>query len=528
MDRPTRIVVISACLLLALSGSLAGTRYWLLGGDLSGLTKGARWRVNIRINAEAKRKEAYVKLLVPTKSDAQQVTAEEFKEAGLTHHFVTEGNERNRVVLWQNTGLKGPKEMAVAFVVQSQPNQQPSPPIAGKQRAKLLQECLASTDQIQAAAPLMQQKAHELTKDITNPDKKVDAIYEFCAYRILNNYVPGTVDAITALTNGASDCGGKSRLMVALCRACGIPARVIGGLILNESVKRESHVWVEAWQNGRWVPYCPLNGRYQIMPSDYLLLYRGDYPLIRHRYMDNLNYSFTIFRVAAFESDTNVGTNQWQQLATVASFSHLSPNGQWALRFLLLIPLGALVVCIIRNIIGLPTLGTFAPVLISIGIHLAPLRWGIATLVAFIFLGLLVRWLVDGLKLLLVPRLSVMLTFVIIGMIAFVIITDRFETELGVIVGLLPVVILTMSIERCWMLELEDGFVNMFKHLLGTLCSVVVICMVFRWKTLTTLMFAMPELLLTVIAIMLLIGRYSGFRLAEFIRFRALANGNKP
>jgi hypothetical protein len=263
------------------------------------------------------------------------------------------------------------------------------------------------------------------------------------------------------------------------------------------------------------------------MPSNYLLLYRGDYPLIRHRYMDALNYSFTIFRVAALESDTNVGTNHWQQLATVASFSHLSPNGQWALRFLLLIPLGALIVCIIRNIIGIPTLGTFAPVLIAIGIHLAPLRWGIATLLAFILLGLLVRWLVDGLKLLLVPRLSVMLTFVIIGMIAFVIITDRFESELGVIVGLLPVVILTMSIERCWMLELEDGFVNMFKHLLGTLFSVVVICLVFRWKTLTTLMFAMPELLLTVIAIMLLIGRYSGFRLAEFIRFRALANGNK-
>lgn len=526
MDRPTRIVVILSVILLMVSGTLAGARYWLLGGDLSGLTKGARWRVSMRITGDATRKDAYVKLLIPAKSDAQQVTAEEFKEAGMTRHFATEGDERNRVVVWQNTGVKGPKDMAVSFVAQPQPDEMPSVPLAKKQQARVLQDCLASTERIQTAAPLIQQKAHELTRDIISKDKKVDALYDFCAYRILNNYVPGTMDAISALTNGTSDCGGKSRLMVAMCRACGIPARLVGGLILNEGIKRESHVWVEVWQNEQWVPYCPLNGRYQMMPSSYLLLYRGDYPLIRHRYMDKLGYSFTIFRMAALESDTNIGTNRWVQLATTASFSHLSPNGQWALRFLLLIPLGALVVCIIRNVIGLPTIGTFAPVLIAIGIHMAPLRWGIVTLLAFIGLGLLVRWLVDGLKLLLVPRLSVMLTIVIIGMITFVVLTDRFESELGVIVGLLPVVILTMSIERCWLLELEDGFVNMFKHLLGTLASVVVICLVFRWKALTSLLFAMPELLVAVIAVMLLIGRYSGFRLAEFLRFRALAHGD--
>jgi len=109
-------------------------------------------------------------------------------------------------------------------------------------------------------------------------------------------------------------------------------------------------------------------------------------------------------------------------------------------------------------------------------------------------------------------------------MIIFVVITDQVETELGVVVGLLPVVILTMSIERCWLLEIEDGFLNMSKHLLGTLASVVVICLVFRWKALTTILFAMPELLLALIAVMLLLGRYSGFRLSEFLRFRAMAD----
>ena len=117
-----------------------------------------------------------------------------------------------------------------------------------------------------------------------------------------------------------------------------------------------------------------------------------------------------------------------------------------------------------------------------------------------------------------------MLTAVISGMIVFVVLTDRFETDLGAIVGLLPVVILTMSIERCWLLEIEDGFLNMIKHLSGTLGSVVIVCTVFRLRVLVNGLFVMPELLLAIVALMLVIGRYSGFRLSEVLRFRALAN----
>jgi hypothetical protein len=337
--------------------------------------------------------------------------------------------------------------------------------------------------------------------------------------------VPGTVDAMTCLTNGFSDCGGKSRLMVALLRASGIPSRLVGGLILTEGVKRDTHVWVEVWDGEQWISYCPLNRHFRTKPANYLLLYRGDYPLLRHRYMDQVVYDFELRRIAAHQLVDSGETNRWRDVAAAASLTHLSPNSQWAVKFLLLIPLGALVVCFLRNVIGIPTIGTFAPVLIALGIHLAPLRWGIITLLAFLVVGLLVRYLLDGMKLLLVPRLSVMLTIVIMGMIMLVVFTDQVESELGVIVGLLPVVILTMSIERCWLLEVEDGFVNMLKHLLGTLASVVVICFVFRMRLLVNGCFALPELVLVVLALMLVLGRYTGFRVSELLRFRAIVHG---
>ncbi|MCB1630018.1 MAG: hypothetical protein KDI48_19980, partial [Xanthomonadales bacterium] len=43
------------------------------------------------------------------------------------------------------------------------------------------------------------------------------------------------------------------------------------------------------------------------------------------------------------------------------------------------------------------------------------------------------------------------------------------------------------------------------------------------WDTLEFLIFVYPELLLVLLAVTLLIGRYSGYRLTELLRFRALA-----
>jgi hypothetical protein len=47
--------------------------------------------------------------------------------------------------------------------------------------------------------------------------------------------------------------------------------------------------------------------------------------------------------------------------------------------------------------------------------------------------------------------------------------------------------------------------------------------MVMTWDRLEFLMFVYPELLLVLLGATLLIGRYSGYRLTELFRFRALA-----
>jgi len=527
MKRPSQHAFILAGALIVLAIAIFSTRYIILDGNISGLFSGPKWNISFNISAETKDNKAYVKLFAPSLSDAQHITSEDYKFENVTLHFLTEGVEKNRVLEWRNSGRKGAKNIQLLFSAQIDNSKPYSRPIKKEKQEELIPYYLKNTEKIQAASPVIYKKAEELTSGFSDENEKIKKIYDFCAYEIGNKFVLGTDDALTCLENKSSDCGGKSRLMVALCRAVGVSARLAGGLLLDEGIKNKTHVWVEVWQNNSWVPYCPLNRHAETLPQTYLLLYRGDYALMRHKYIDNLSYFFNISKSPIYLSHTNnVSTNLIHSIANSMSLSQLPPGKQWIIHIFLLLPVGALVVCVFRNIIGIPAIGTFGPALIALGIYMVPLKWGIITLLIFLSLGLSVRWIMDKLKLLLVPRLSVMLTVVIIGMIILVLMTNNVETELGAYVGLLPVVILTMLIERCWMLELEDGFLTMFKNLMGTLVTVTVIYFVFRWKPLSQALFVIPELLLIIIALMLMVGCYSWFRVSEFFRFYSLKNSN--
>jgi len=58
-----------------------------------------------------------------------------------------------------------------------------------------------------------------------------------------------------ALKQGWYDCQLGSALLVALCRARQIPARMVSGYVLQVTAPTY-HTWLEAWIDGRgWVPF---------------------------------------------------------------------------------------------------------------------------------------------------------------------------------------------------------------------------------------------------------------------------------
>jgi hypothetical protein len=207
------------------------------------------------------------------------------------------------------------------------------------------------------------------------------------------------------------------------------------------------------------------------------------------------------------------------------SLLQLPVNVQETYKVLLMVPLGAFIILLLRNFIGLKTFGTFMPVLIALAFRETHVAWGIALFIFIVSFGLLARFYLDQLRLLLVPRLAAILTVVIMLMIFISVLSQKLGFDSGLSVALFPMVILTMTIERMCILWDERGPADAIKSGAGSLLAAVAVFSVMNNTQIQYLMFAFPELLLVLLACILWFGQYRGYRLAELLRFKALAGG---
>jgi hypothetical protein len=194
---------------------------------------------------------------------------------------------------------------------------------------------------------------------------------------------------------------------------------------------------------------------------------------------------------------------------------------------LLLVPLGAFLVVVLRNVVGISTFGTFMPVLVAMAFRETSLVNGVLLFVLIVAIGLSIRFYLERLRLLLVPRLAAVLTVVVLLMAVVSVLSHRLGMEVGLSVALFPMVIIAMTIERMSIIWEERGPGEAMKEGIGTLIAAAVIYALMITPEVKYFVLVFPETLLVVVAAILLLGRYTGYRLTELVRFRALAGGRK-
>jgi hypothetical protein len=163
------------------------------------------------------------------------------------------------------------------------------------------------------------------------------------------------------------------------------------------------------------------------------------------------------------------------------------------------------------------------PVLIALSFRETGLLSGIVLFSLLTAAGLSIRFYLERLKLLVVPRLAAVLIVVVGLMAIFSIVAHSLGMHRGLSVALFPMVIMTMTIERMSILWEERGSSEALIAGAGSLVTAALAFLVMNVKYVEHLMFVFPELLLVLLAAILLLGRYSGYRLLDLYRFKALA-----
>jgi hypothetical protein len=171
--------------------------------------------------------------------------------------------------------------------------------------------------------------------------------------------------------------------------------------------------------------------------------------------------------------------------------------------------------------VGIKTFGTFMPILIALAFRETELVWGIFLFTLLVALGLTIRFYLEYLQLLLVPRLAAVLTIVIILMTGVSVLSHKLGFEQGLSIALFPMVILAMTIERMSLIWEEHGPSEALQQGFGSLVVASLGFLLMSNDTMEHIVFVFPEVLLILLAVILLLGRYTGYRLTELWRFRA-------
>jgi hypothetical protein len=83
-------------------------------------------------------------------------------------------------------------------------------------------------------------------------------------------------------------------------------------------------------------------------------------------------------------------------------------------------------------------------------------------------------------------------------------------------------VIMTMTIERMSIVWEERGPAEAMQQGFGSLFVAAIAYLLMSFEPLLHFIFVFPEMLLVLLAITILLGRYTGYRLTELIRFKVL------
>ncbi|MDY0249240.1 MAG: inactive transglutaminase family protein [Pseudomonas sp.] len=328
-------------------------------------------------------------------------------------------------------------------------------------------------------------------------------------------------DNIRLLLGGDVSSERKASVIDILLSIAHVPMQRLHTIRLQADVQQSPELWLRSFNGEKWLYFNPQSGE-QGLPNDRLIWWLGDEPLLD---LDGGNKAAVTFTLSNSEMNA-IRLAKLSNENTEAGFLDYSLYGlplqtQQTYQIMIMIPLGVMVILILRNLGGLQTLGTFTPVLIALAFRETQLGFGIILFTLITTLGLSLRSYLEHLKLQMLPRLSVVLTFVVVLIAVISLFSHKLGLERGLSVALFPMVILTMTIERLSITWEERGGNHAFKVAVGTLFAAALAHYLMSIPELAYFIFTFPAVLLIMVGFMLAMGRYRGYRLTELFRFKA-------
>lgn len=465
------------------------------------------WTVDAKISFTAIEDKVRAILSIPSPKNNFKILSEEI----IAPNYGITQNKQNNQIIFDGKGKSGRQNIYYRLSIynDAQPNI-----IKDSQPQKIERPILEEEEKMQMT------KIWELVQ-LQEGDKVQKAI------KVVNQEMSNpSMSLVLPIKHTAKEFAEKMIQILAYKR---IPARIVRAIKLEEGKKTEKpSIMLEAYLNDTWNLY-DLNSAKIGLPENWIVFQRGGVSLLDVRGGENSKVMFSVLKsvatpmkMAEHRAKANQALKDYKY--SIYTLPLLEQN---TLKWLMIFPLAILVVVILRNVVGVITMGTFTPMLLAMSLVKTGFLPGLICFSIMIFFGLVMRAVVAKLNLLLVPRISFVVIFVILLIQLLTIVGYRLDSSLVSSAIFFPIIITAWIIERASITWEEEGARNTLKEILCTLLTAIVTYFVISNDTVRHIMFAFNELNIVIMFIVMLLGTYTGYRLTEITRFAPLVTEEK-
>ncbi len=453
------------------------------------------WQVEARIQFNARGRESHVYLALPPLQSGFSIVDSNYASSGFG--FDIDRSRAQERAHWTKRNATGPQTLFVKVeLLASEFEQRVEPPPA------------------QLPAPAWQEPYRTAAQQFLDSVMPISADARSLAQQIVGamNKVPVDQNISMLL-----DTRSPAELLTDLLLSARVPARTVGVLVLEDGRRRQAlSDQVQVWQDDHWHLVDPMHGL--INDTQRMVLWVTDAPaLLEVVGGDASRVAFSM--ISSVRPSLSVAAERFGDFDISLYSLPIAEQGMFKL--IMLLPVGALVVVFMRIIIGLKTSGTFMPVLIALAFLQTDLVPGVLSFVIVVAIGLMIRSYLSDLNLLLVARIAA-LVMIVIGIITLTsVVSSRMGLIGGLTISFFPMIILAWTIERLSITWEEEGPQEVLKQGGGSLFVAMLAYLMMSLSLIEHLAFNFPELHLVVLALVLLLGRYTGYRLLELRRFAA-------
>lgn len=200
---------------------------------------------------------------------------------------------------------------------------------------------------------------------------------------------------------------------------------------------------------------------------------------------------------------------------------------------LLLLPVIVTIVAFMKQFVGVTTFGIYTPSIMTLSFLIIGMHAGLLTLISAILIGILMMPILKRIRMLYFPKMAILMIVFSLSLLLILIASTymRLFDAQFLSIAIFPMLILSTLVEKFISVKTEKGL----KSAAALMASTILVAIIayffaggeinlglikFKFDIIKDLVMSYPEIIFLLIIVNLLLGKWTGLRILERIRFR--------